>query len=256
VTALLEARGLIKRFGGLRAVGGEEGLSFAVGAGELVGLIGPNGAGKSTTFNLISGALAPDAGQVLFRGEDITGARPESVAGRGIARTYQTPRAFESLSVLDNVVLGADSAGERLRHAFSSGWRAEEERARAYAVEQLARVGLSDRLHQRVSDLSGGELRMLEVARQLVRDPKLLLLDEPTAGVDPALQEALAGILVELRRGGMTLLVVEHNLRFLLRLADTVLVLTDGELLARGSPAEIQSDARVVRAYLGDEHAA
>ena len=236
--------------------GGANGLSFTVDPGEFMGLIGPNGAGKSTTFDLICGALPPDEGRVVFDGEDITAARPEVIAGHGIARTYQTPRAFESLSVLDNVVLGADSAGEGLLHAFTSGWRTQERRARASAAEQLDRVGLSGRLHHRVADLSGGELRMLEVARQLVREPRLLLLDEPTAGVDPALQESLAGILLALHRDGMTLIVVEHNLRFLLELADTVLVLTGGERLARGSPAEIRSDPRVVSAYLGGEHAA
>jgi ABC-type branched-subunit amino acid transport system ATPase component len=247
---------VIKRFGGVRAVGGENGLSFSVPKGAFLGLIGPNGAGKSTTFNLISGVMTPDSGRVTLDGHELSSTRAADIAALGIGRTFQTPRAFPSLSVLDNVTVGPDNAGEHLWAALSGRWR-EDERAyaeRARAV--LARVGLADRLSEPVSNLSGGELRMLEVARQLVRGPRVLLLDEPTAGVDPSLQKRLSALLVELHREGVTLVVVEHNLHFLLGIADRVVVLTDGEKLAEGTPEAIRKDPAVIKAYLGADHAA
>lgn len=248
---LLEARNISKRFSGLQAVGGAGGLSFSVDRGALVGLIGPNGAGKSTTFDLMSGVQTSDAGSVLFNGHDITRSSTHTIAEQGIGRTFQTPRAFESLTVLQNVVAGATSPGESLRWAFGRSWRRHETATVETAEAILRRVGLHERAAARVGDLSGGELRMLEVARQLVRDPAVLLLDEPTAGVHPGLQERLAQLLQDLHRDGMTLVVVEHNLHFLLALADHILVLADGELLAQGPPAEIRADPIVVSAYLG-----
>ena len=254
--ALLEASHVSKHFAGLKAVGGNDGLSFAVKQGGFVGLIGPNGAGKSTTFNLLSGVLTTDSGTVTFNGHDITEASSDVIAELGIGRTFQTPRTFESMNVLDNVVAGATSPGERLRHAFGRSWRSHENKNVAAAQEILVRVGLGERSHDRVGDLSGGELRMLEVARQLLREPVMLLLDEPTAGVHPRLQEHLAELLVELHEGGMSLVVVEHNLHFLLALADHIFVLTGGEMLAQGRPDEIRSDPAVIAAYLGEDHAA
>lgn len=247
---------LTKQFGGLRAVGGESGLSFKVKRGTLVGLIGPNGAGKSTTFNLISGILPPSSGSVSLNSKDLSNIRTSDIAAHGLGRTFQTPRAFPSLTVLENVMVGAESLGERLIPVFSGAWRGTEGELGTKAAEMLAKVGLADRLNETVSNLSGGELRMLEVARQLVRDPEILLLDEPTAGVDPSLQGKLSSILVDLRKEGRTLIVVEHNLHFLLRIADTVIVLQNGELLAQGTPQEIKNDQRVIAAYLGDEYAA
>lgn len=254
--ALLEAVAISKRFAGLQAVGGHEGLSFDVFAGEFVGMIGPNGAGKSTTFDLLSGVLRSDSGSVTFDGRDVTDADPHIHARRGIGRTFQTPRCFESMTVLQNVVAGATSAGERLGAAFGRKWRVGEHAATESAGTILSRVGLGDRASAPVSDLSGGELRMLEVARQLIREPTLLLLDEPTAGVHPGLQDRLAELLRDLHRDGMTLLVVEHNLHFLLALADHILVLAEGELIAQGTPADIRVDPAVVSAYLGSDSAA
>jgi ABC-type branched-subunit amino acid transport system ATPase component len=253
---LLTAAAITKRFSGLQAVGGNDGLSFVVNRGAFVGLIGPNGAGKSTTFNLLSGVLPSETGSVTFDGHDITRATADVIAEHGIGRTFQTPRAFESLSVLDNVVVGATSPGEGLRAAFGRAWRTHERDTVDAATRILERVGLADRSHQPVADLSGGELRMLEVARQLVREPTMLLLDEPTSGVHPLLQERLAALLAELHAEGMTLVVVEHNLHFLLALADRILVLTHGELLTQGSPAEVRTDPVVIAAYLGDDHVA
>lgn len=254
--ALLEVLKISKRFAGLKAVGGDKGLSFSIERGSFVGLIGPNGAGKSTTFNLLTGVLPCDSGSVKFAGRDITNAAPEAVAEYGIGRTFQTPRAFESLTVLDNVVAGVTSPGERLRHAFGRSWRRHEAESIKSALVILEQVGLADRVNDWAVDLSGGELRMLEVARQLIRKPMMLLLDEPTAGVDPKFQERLAELLTELHHDGMTVVVVEHNLHFLLALADQVLVLTHGQLLTQGPPAEIRTDPAVISAYLGDEYAA
>ncbi len=254
-SALLSVEHVSKRFAGLQAVGGDDGLTFAVDKGAFVGLIGPNGAGKSTTFNLLSGVLATDTGRVCFDGRDITEAQSHKCAACGIGRTFQTPRVFESLSVIDNVLVGADSAGERLLGALGRSWRVRESETIEQARLALERVGLGSHSDDPVTDLSGGELRMLEVARQLVREPKLLLLDEPTAGVHPGLQERLAELLLKLHRSGMTLLVVEHNLRFLLALADRVLVMSRGQLLAEGAPSEIRSNPAVISAYLGDDHA-
>lgn len=255
-TSLLEASAISKRFAGLKAVGGDNGLSFVVNKGAFVGLIGPNGAGKSTTFNLLSGVLRTDSGSVKFRGHDITTATSEVIAEHGIGRTFQTPRAFGSLSILDNVVCGATNRGEQLRNAFGKSWRRHEAQTVKAAIQILERVGLANRLEDTVSDLSGGELRMLEVARQLVREPTLLLLDEPTAGVHPKLQERLAELLIELHRDGVTLVVVEHNLHFLLAIADHVLVMTHGELLTQGTPMDVRTDPVVISAYLGEDHVA
>jgi ABC-type branched-subunit amino acid transport system ATPase component len=245
-----------KRFGGLKAVGGDDGLSFTVEKGAFVGLIGPNGAGKSTLFNLISGVLKPNSGQVRLNGVNLAAIHPSDIAAHGLGRTFQTPRAFVSLSVLDNVLVGADNVGEHLKSALSGNWRQTETTLKNLAEEVLERVGLKDRINDIVANLSGGELRMLEVARQLVRDPQVLLLDEPTAGVDPSLQRKLSDILVELHKEGRTLIVVEHNLQFLLQVSETVVVLQNGEKLAEGTPEEIRSNAKVIAAYLGDEHAA
>lgn len=253
---LLVVDKVIKRFGGLKAVGGDAGLSFTVPRGTFLGLIGPNGAGKSTTFNLISGVLKPNSGLVRLDGKDLAQVPPHEIASLGLGRTFQTPRSFPSLSVLGNVMVGANNGGEHLTSVVSGGWRSDEAALKDKARAVLERVGLDARIGDVVTNLSGGELRMLEVARQLIRDPRILLLDEPTAGVDPSLQKKLSEILIDLHRGGCTLVVVEHNLHFLLSIVDSVIVLQNGELLANGSPQEIRSNADVISAYLGDEHAA
>ena len=245
-----------KRFQGLKAVGGDDGLSFTVREGGFLGLIGPNGAGKSTTFNLISGVLKPTSGRALLDGEDLSQLRASDIASRRLGRTFQTPRAFASLDVLSNVMIGADHPEDGMLAALTRRFRGADRGIAERAEAVLARVGLADRRYDEVGNLSGGELRMLEVARQLVREPRILLLDEPTAGVDPTLQTRLAALLRDLHAQGTTLVVVEHNLHFLLGLADAVVVLQNGRLLAEGSPAEIRSNAGVIAAYLGAEHAA
>lgn len=254
--ALLKVDGISKRFAGIQALGGDGGLTFDIDRGAFVGLIGPNGAGKSTMFNLLSGVLPADTGTVVFEGADITTATSHERAEHGIGRTFQTPRTFESLTVLENVVVGATSPGEQLRSALGRSWRRHEAGLVENARDILGQVGLADREAEPVTDLSGGELRMLGVARQLIRRPTLLLLDEPTAGVHPLLQDRLAELLADLHRKGMTLVVVEHNLHFLLSVAEHILVLTQGRLLAEGPPAEIRGDRAVISAYLGEDHAA
>ncbi|WP_395015092.1 ABC transporter ATP-binding protein [Dongia sp.] len=245
-----------KRFGGLKAVGGDNGLSFAVTKGSFVGLIGPNGAGKSTLFNLISGFLKPTSGRVVLEGRDLSTCPSSEIASLGIGRTFQTPRAFHSLSTLDNVLVGSDNIGENLVSVLNGGWRSADAALKQKALDISARVGLKDRMSASVSKLSGGELRMLEVARQLMRSPRILLLDEPTAGVTPSFQVKLKNLLVDLNKEGVTLVVVEHNLRFLLEIADSVVVLQNGQLLSQGSPAQVRADPKVVAAYLGADNAA
>ena len=253
---ILSVEKVVKQFSGLRAVGGAEGLSFSVQRGDFLGLIGPNGAGKSTTFNLISGVLPPTEGRVLLNGTDLSGRQAHEIAGMGLGRTFQTPRAFPSLSVLDNILVGAQNPNEGPMAALLGRWRSGDVKFRENAEASLERVGLIDRRHDLVANLSGGELRMLEVARQLNRTPRILLLDEPTAGVDPALQVKLASLLHELHQDGTTVIVVEHNLTFLFDLADRIVVLQNGGLLAEGEPEEIRRDPVVIAAYLGAEHEA
>lgn len=253
---ILQVEGVIKNFGGFRAVGGDQGLSFNVRRGGILGLIGPNGAGKSTTFNLVSGVLKPSQGRVVLEGQDLSSSKASDIAGLGLARTFQTPRAFPSLSVIENVMVGASHTNEGPLSAITGAWRRSEGAVREQALEALDRVGLASRGDDDVANLSGGELRMLEVARQLIRRPKIFLLDEPTAGVDPTLQQKLASLLNALHEDGTTLIVVEHNLAFLLNLADSVVVLQNGALLAEGPPEDIRKNPDVVAAYLGADHEA
>ncbi|MCA0943840.1 ABC transporter ATP-binding protein [Salipiger pacificus] len=253
---ILSLKDVVRDFDGLRAVGGKDGLTFDVSAGKILGLIGPNGAGKSTTFNLISGVLKPTSGSVRFNGTDLAGLRPSDIASLGLARTFQTPRAFASLSVLDNVLVGLAHSREGLLPGILGTWQRQDAEVREQALHWLDRLGLAGLRDQDVTNLSGGELRMLEIARQLARGPRALLLDEPTAGLDSTFQKRLLSILQDCHAEGMTLVIVEHNLPFILELAQDMLVLQNGALLARGTPEDIRRDPIVIKAYLGDEHEA
>lgn len=253
MTDHLVLRSVTKHFGGVRAV---DNCSFSIPQGSFVGVIGPNGAGKSTVFNLISGLVRPDGGEILFRGQNLVGERPDLIAGMGIARTFQTPRAFTSLDAMENMLAADRSAGERLGTALLGRYRDDERRSLQRCSDLLRFVGLDDKTTASCDRLSGGELRMLEVARQLVRDPQILLLDEPTAGVSPHLQERLATLLVQIHGRGVTLVVVEHNLSFLLALTQQVVVMANGSVLTEGTPAEVRRNPKVIEAYLGRGHAA
>ncbi|MDE2576491.1 MAG: branched-chain amino acid ABC transporter ATP-binding protein/permease [Rhodospirillales bacterium] len=246
---LLAIEGLIKRFGGLVAVNQ---VGFSLRAGEILGLIGPNGAGKSTLFNLVSGAARPDGGRVEFLGQDITGLPARRIAAHGIARSFQHVRLRPGMSLLENVMLGAHRRGRAGMLAAALRLdRAEEARLRAEAMARLAQVGLDADPHALAGNLALGQQRLLEVARALAADPLLILLDEPAAGLRRAEKQALAELLRGLRAGGLTILLVEHDMEFVMGLVDRVVVMEFGTRIAEGLPEAVRADPRVQDAYLG-----
>jgi ABC-type branched-subunit amino acid transport system ATPase component len=249
---MLEVSGLVKAFGSLRAV---DGVDLAIAPGTITGLIGPNGAGKTTLFNLIAGALAPESGVIRFMGERIDRLTPDRIFGKGLARTFQVPRPFPQMTVLENLMLvPRRQAGER----FWNNWvraarvRDEERLARERAIDVLELCDLADKAGELAGRLSGGQQKLLELARVLVADPKLILLDEPAAGVNPVLLETLVDRIVRLNRRGVTFLVIEHNIDLVLRVCRPIVVMAQGKLIYHGDAAGVRRDRRVLDAYLGD----
>ena len=254
MSARLQVRDVVRAFGGVRAV---DGASLDVEAGSITGLIGPNGAGKSTLFNCISGFLRPQSGRVLLDGKRIDRRAPHRIARAGLVRTFQTPRALTRMTVLENVMLAAPRhGGERLGGSLAprarAGGSARRGRAPSSCSSSCGSTGTQTAL---AGTLSGGQRKLLDLVRALMAEPRILLLDEPMAGVSPTLRvELLEHILALRERDGLTLLIVEHDLDFVMRASDRVIVMNDGRVIAQGTPDEVRADERVVDAYLGARH--
>ncbi|WP_435363823.1 ABC transporter ATP-binding protein [Haloarchaeobius sp. DYHT-AS-18] len=249
----LRIDGLQKSFGGINAVNG---ATFDVEKGTLTGLIGPNGAGKSTTFNLITGFIEPDAGTVTFNGEDVTGVAPHELADRGLVRTFQIARELADMTVLENMMLGPKHQyGEEMwRSVFRRGETMQHEEAvLERAWEMLDFFEIEHLANEYAGNLSGGQRKLLEMARALMTDPDMLLLDEPFAGVNPSLENRLLTHIHELREQGYTFLLVEHDMDLIMENCRRVIVLHQGRVLADGTPDEIRSNEQVIEAYLGGD---
>jgi ABC-type branched-subunit amino acid transport system ATPase component len=242
---------LSKSFGGFKVV---DGCSLHVDAGEIVGLIGPNGAGKTTVFNMVTGTMRVDRGEIRLSGHNVIGWPTSRIAQHGLVRTFQTPRLFNDLSVMENFLAAIpQQTGERLLGVclHPSRVRREEERHEWNAWELLDFLGLTRVANDPASSLSGGQKKLLEFGRALMTQPRIMLLDEPVAGVNPSLANEIAAHILHLRRQGFTFLIIEHNMEFIMRLADRLYVMARGTVLREGRPDAVRMDPAVLEAYLG-----
>ena len=251
----LRVQNLHKRFGGITAV---DGATFEVEEGSLTGLIGPNGAGKSTTFNCIAGVHKPTSGTVLFKGEDITGLRPYQIANRGLVRTFQIARELEEMTVLENLMLAPrGQSGEKLTNSVVPGLRddvvRQEEEIREEVWETLEFFEIDHLAEEYAGNLSGGQRKLLEMARALMTDPEMVLLDEPLAGVNPTLEEKLLERVHALREQGYTFLLVEHDMDVIMNNCEHIIVMHQGQVLAEGDADDIRGNDKVIEAYLGED---
>jgi len=248
---MLSVHGIERNFYGVRALNG---VTFDIPPGSFTGLIGPNGAGKSTLFNVVSGLFPPNAGRVAFDGQDITGCTPDKVVGRGLVRTFQLARGFPKLTVYQHLMLyGQDQPGESLWAAFAHGAtaRARERALHDRAWEIAQRLKLDHVINNPVTALSGGQKKLVEIGRALMAQPKMLLLDEPMAGVNPTLTAQIAEHLIDLNRSGMTICLIEHDMAVIKNLCDPVIVMADGATLTQGAFAQVVANEAVREAYLG-----
>jgi len=252
---LLELKQISKNFGGLQVL---QGVDFNVKQGEIFGLIGPNGAGKTTVFNLITGLLRASSGSIAFNGEDIGNVAPHRITERGIARTFQNIRVFKEMTLLENVVVGMH---DHLDYGVAGmllnlrSFRRVEQQARERALELLSWVRLDHKAHMLADSLSYGEQRKLEFARALATRPKLLLLDEPVAGMNPAEKTELMAEIVNIKQRGFSIFMIEHDMRFVMGLCERIAVLNFGKIIAEGTPDQIKNNQEVIEAYLGKEEA-
>ena len=252
---LLEVKDLAVSFGGIKAV---DGLSFSVHEGEIVSVIGPNGAGKTTLFNMISGVYLPGAGRVTLLGEDVTGMEPHLLARRGMSRTFQNLQIFQSMTVLENAVTGYHL--QERGHVLADMLGLPSSRKRAKASEEgaralLKRVGLDRAAEREAGNLSYGSLKRLEIARALALNPKILLLDEPAAGCNAVETEEIDHLIAEVAAAGVAILLVEHDMKMVMRISNHIVVLDHGEKIAEGDPATVSRNPAVIAAYLGAENA-